>query len=324
MADRPSPSDLAARLAGRVGTLAVHLMGEEPTSRSGNGIRFRAKGSLAVAVSGPKRGSWHDHEAGKGGDALGLVAHLLGVPMKDAYRWALDWLGEGPGPKLAHVAPASGEVRHGDAPLPRVTHGGSPSPTLDLARRIWREAVPAAGTPVETYLASRGLRLPDVPVLRFHPECQRGAEVLPAMVALMTDAANGQGCGVHRTFLRAGGTGKAEGNAKMMLGNVGVIRLVPDAEVTTGLGLAEGIETALSVMQVFGWSPVWAATSAGAIRRFPILPSIECLTIFADADAPGQEAALEAAARWTEEGREALVVAPPRGDWNDAARGVAA
>ena len=44
----------------------------------------------------------------------------------------------------------------------------------------------------------------------------------------------------------AGRERKADGQAKMMLGTAGVIRLVPDEEVTTGLGLAEGIETALS------------------------------------------------------------------------------
>jgi len=44
--------------------------------------------------------------------------------------------------------------------------------------------------------------------------------------------------------------------------------VVPDEGVTAGLGLAEGIETALAVMQRAGWSPVWAATSAGAMDRF--------------------------------------------------------
>lgn len=308
-----SPADLAAQLAGNIEALAVQLVGEAPTSRSGIQIRFRAKGSLAVAVSGPKRGSWHDHEAGQGGDALGLVAHLLGMPMRDAYRWALDWLG---GTAAVSVA----KVRHCAAPSEKVSHGETPSRTIDAARRVWRDTVPANGTPVEAYLASRGLALPATPVLRFHPECRRGDEILPAMVALMSDPATGEACGVHRTFLRADGSGKADGQAKMMLGNVGVIRLVPDDEVTLGLGLAEGIETALSVMQVFGWSPVWAATSAGAIKRFPVLAGIEYLTLFADADTAGQDAATEAAARWTQEGREALIVAAPHGDWNDLAR----
>lgn len=109
----------------------------------------------------------------------------------------------------------------------------------------------------------------------------------------------------------------------MMAGHAGVIRLSPDVEVTGGLGLAEGIETALSVVQGFGWRPVWAAASAGAIARFPVLPSIEALTIFADPDGAGLRAAEECAGRWRAAGREARTVAPPAGDWNDVHRRVA-
>jgi putative DNA primase/helicase len=99
-----------------------------------------------------------------------------------------------------------------------------------------------------------------------------------------------------------------------------VVRLAPDEEVGHGLGLAEGIETALAVAQGFGWRPVWAATSAGAVRTFPVLPGIECLTVFADADDPGIEAARASCRKWAAAGREAVLLAPPDGDWNDAAR----
>ena len=47
-------------------------------------------------------------------------------------------------------------------------------PDLDDAKRsevalaIWQSAKPAQGTPVETYLASRGIYLPPPDALRFH------------------------------------------------------------------------------------------------------------------------------------------------------------
>ncbi|MBX9701705.1 MAG: toprim domain-containing protein, partial [Acetobacteraceae bacterium] len=185
------------------------------------------------------------------------------------------------------------------------------------------EAQPAQGSLVEAYLASRGLAVPDGAPIRFHPACPRGAVRWPAMMALMTDPLTGRPCGVHRTFLARDGSGKAPGPlpAKMMLGNAGIIRLTPDEEVTAGLGIAEGIETALSVMQGFGWRPVWTATSAGAIRTFPILRGIEALTVFADADGAGMEAATACCARWQGAGREARIVAPPAGaDFNDLIR----
>jgi hypothetical protein len=310
MTPRPDIPTVCAMLAERMPDLARELVGAEPTSRARDTWRFYPRGGLAVVIAGPKRGAWHDHGAGKGGDPLGLVAHLRGIPMREALTWALAWLGEAPGrnyrPAAAPpVAPSAG---------PREA---VPSATLELARAMWREAVAPAGTLVETYLSSRGLTLPADAPLRFHPACPRGAERWPAMLALMTDPATAQPCGIHRTFLARDGMGKAPGNAKMMAGNAGVIRLVPDDDVTTGLGIAEGIETALAVMQRAGWAPVWAATSAGAIRRFPVLPGIEALTVFADMDGPGLEAARECCRAWAAAGREARLLAPPVGDWHD-------
>jgi len=302
---------IADMLAERMPDLTHELIGD-PTHRSRGELRFRRRGSLSVKVAGPKRGSWFDHEAGAGGDPLGLVAHLRRTSMREARSWALGWLG---------LAAGTATPRQPRRPVAPPARESRPSDTGDLARRVWAEAV-AADAPsslVPVYLASRGLEMePDAP-LRFHPACPRGAERWPAMVTLMTDPTTGQPCGVHRTFLARDGSGKAPGPmpAKMMAGNAGIIRLVPDEEVTMGLGIAEGIETSLAVMQGFGWRPVWAAASAGAIRAFPVLPGLGALTVFSDPDGAGMAAANECARRWEMAGREARVCAPPRGDFND-------
>ena len=78
-----------------------------------------------------------------------------------------------------------------------------------------------------------------------------------------------------------------------------------------GLGITEGVEDGLAVL-LSGWSPIWAAGSAGAIRRFPILAGIDSLTIFADADSAGLEAAQECEGRWVTIGKEARIAAPAR------------
>ena len=44
-------------------------------------------------------------------------------------------------------------------------------------------------------------------------------------------------------------------------------------------------------MLLSGWAPVWAASSAGAISKFPVLSGVECLTIFADCEEVGMNAA---------------------------------
>lgn len=310
-------SEVAVLLADRIVSLAPELVpdgerrGHEWVARC-PWRPDRTRGSFMIGLAGQHRGHWRDWATGERGDALDLVAQSRGLAMGDAIRWARIWLGEAPG---SHPRPPARPAVAAAEPAPETVQ----SPTLDLARTIWREAVAPAGTLAETYLASRGLALPADAPIRFHPSCPRGAERWPAMVAQMTDPATNEPVGVHRTFLSRDGQGKAPGPmpAKMMAGNAGVIRLTPDAEVSMGLGLAEGIETSLAVMQHFAWRPVWAATSAGGMAGFPVLPGIGALTLFADRDGAGLAAAETCAARWAEAGCEVTIVAPPAGDFND-------
>jgi hypothetical protein len=171
--------------------------------------------------------------------------------------------------------------------------------THDLGFRQWEEAVPIAVTAAEHYILEvRKGALPDDPgVLRFHPCAWRKRDHGPhgpAMLALMTtpaaDPRTGypSPTGVHVTYLQRDGSGKADGPApKIMLGNAGVIRLTPDEDVTTALGIAEGIETSLGVVRRYDWRPVWAAGSKNGIAKFPVLEAIEALTIWIDADDGG-------------------------------------
>lgn len=171
------------------------------------------------------------------------------------------------------------------------------------AADIWERSIPITGTLAETYLASRGLSY-DGDALRFYPGGR-------AMVALITDAITGEAIGLHRTFLDRDGNR----TRKMMLGQAagGVVRLSSDDEVTSALGIAEGIETALAVP----FRPVWACLSAGQLAAFPVLAGIEALTIFADQDATGIKAANDCGERWHLAGREVTMAAPLVGDFAD-------
>lgn len=202
----------------------------------------------------------------------------------------------------------------------------------DRALGIWGEAVLPLGTAVAPYLSRRALHLPDevlaADALRFHRACPFGRARLPAMIGLMRDICTNEPRAIHRTAIQPDGSGKAEppdgGPAKRMLGPArgAVVKLVGDEDVTLGLGLAEGIENALTAVCA-GWRPVWAAGSAGAIRTFPVLAGIEGLNIFADHDPTGLEAARACGRRWAEAEREAALI-HPRGDgldWNDVVGG---
>ena len=143
-----------------------------------------------------------------------------------AHGDAIDWLtrarGMSFGEALAYLdGGGSGVVLHGARPKRQADHDAGKR-NAALARTIWSESCLPSGTIVEDYLRSRGLKLPDEPVLRFHPQCPRGDERAPAMVALMTDPVTREPRGIHRTFLRPDGGGHV---GKMMLGHAGIIRL---------------------------------------------------------------------------------------------------
>jgi phage/plasmid primase-like uncharacterized protein len=78
------------------------------------------------------------------------------------------------------------------------------------------------------------------------------------------------------------------------------------------LGLAEGVESALSAMQLHG-VPCWASLGAARLALVAIPDHVRELVVFADNDRPGRDAA-ERVAR----NRRAVVKYPLNGtDWND-------
>ena len=170
---------------------------------------------------------------------------------------------------------------------------------IEFAMQLWEASSPLVGTLGHKYLTEhRGLCIDQLEIdhaLGWHTG-------INALLGLMTDPVAGKGTGVHRTFLNPDGT-KRE---RKMLGKQGVIRLSPNEDVCEGLGLVEGVEDGLAVL-LSGWGPIWIATSAGAIERFPVLNGIESLTIFADADAAGMKAAKACASRWKQAGHEVCI-----------------
>ena len=181
------------------------------------------------------------------------------------------------------------------------------------------------------YLARRGCMLPDCDPEESHLRWRldvrhRTGHVGPAIVAMVTDVATGEPISLHRTWITPDGSGKAEVDpARLLLKghrSDGVCRLWPDADVTTGLVLGEGIETCLAAAAA-GLTPVWATISAGNLARFQVLPGIEGLTILVDHDRPnpktGRRAGIEAgrtlieryAAAGFDPDRDFAVIMPP-------------
>jgi putative DNA primase/helicase len=197
-------------------------------------------------------------------------------------------------------------------------------PDQDNARRseiaiaIWQSAKPAQGTPVETYLASRGIYLAPPDALRFHAGLKHpSGGIWAAMVALVTNGADGTPLAIHRTFLARNGGGKAPVDPqKMMLGpcREGTVRFADPGEV---LMVGEGIETCLAAMQATG-NPAWAALSTSGLRGLGLPENVRDVIVLADRDDAGEAAARDCAWRWKRECRRVRIARPPLGlDFND-------
>jgi Toprim domain len=231
----------------------------------------------------------------------------------------------------ATMSPGSSD--YPDGSLARGIHR-SPRPCLlpvrgwiDFARSSWPAAsmtIPSRHREHRSISISRGAAYL-LPMLRYHPACLFGEHRRPAMVAPMVDIHTNRFRGIHRTPIDVDGNKTGE---KMMLGQAAgaVVKLSPDEEVTTVLGIGEGIESALSLPMLpdsFG-VPVWACLSAGSLATFPVLEGVEVLWIAVDHDpsGAGERAAAAVVDRWTEDGREVFTIFPTtlKSDVNDIVR----
>lgn len=202
------------------------------------------------------------------------------------------------------------ELRH----LPKVAAKVESRPAADW-RPTWAASKPITPACIAgRYLATRCCKLPPSDGdLRWHPAIRHSSGYTgPALIGKVTDALTRADLSLHRTWITE--TGKADvvpvracwpGHKTKN----GVIRLWPDEDVTAGLGIAEGIETALSL--AWGHTPVWSCIDKGHLSQFPSLLGIESLVIAADNDVPGRKAATECGQRWADAGAEVTIVMAP-------------
>lgn len=156
------------------------------------------------------------------------------------------------------------------------------------------------------------------PVLRFHPSVYHAETKAshPALIAKVTDQDN-RPVAIHRTWLA-----EIEPKKKLTAGSIpagSAIRLFPYEE---SIGIAEGIETAISAWAVFN-IPTWAAISATMLEKWEPPKAATKIFIFGDNDHnfTGQLSAYRLAHRLRQNDRfEIVKVVIPNivgADWND-------
>jgi putative DNA primase/helicase len=208
--------------------------------------------------------------------------------------------------------------------MPSVPVEEKKTASLDYIRKVTRKTLEEChDIDKMDYLSSRGIT--KRPNVKFHDGLgfyQDGKEIgkFPAMVGTIVDS-EGKGVAIHRTYL-AKKDGVIRNSKKLMPGvapfeNV-AIRLYPHDEV---LGVAEGIETACSAMEIFD-VPTWACINTKIMETFIPPQNVKHLIIFGDNDGKfgGQYSAYKLAAAatkmsWIEEVE--VRIPATVGDWND-------
>ena len=236
--------------------------------------------------------------------------------------------------KLGLPAFKAGNRRHIVRPAPAFAASNDDRERTERALSIWRETVEPT-TLVETYLAHRGVLEAARPAfsrtIRFHGNCPFGPGTrVPCLVALVRNIRSDEPVAIHRTAIGPDGRSvEVGGRKRMALGPVagGAVKLTPHKDVTRTLGIAEGLETTLSIpihVPDFEATPLWALISAGGVAALPVLGDVETLVFGVDHDSSGVglKAAKACSRRWTAAGREVLRVIPERtgADLNDLIR----
>jgi len=203
---------------------------------------------------------------------------------------------------------------------------------INSARAAWERRRPITGTVADHYLRLRGLAIDEdlSHYMGFDPEAywreipNNPASALlrvPCLLAIYRDIQSDEIIAVQKT--RLANDASKIGRRFNGCPKGAVIKIDADENVTIGLGLGEGLETCLSA-RAFGFRPVWAAGSTGAIETFPVLGGIEALTLFLEHDENGANArAVDICTRrWLAAGKQVFHAVPPMGfkDLNDVSQ----
>jgi len=256
-------------------------------------------------VCGGKDRFRYDNKGGNGtywcngcgnGDGFDLVSELLGISAKETFARINLFL----------------DIK------PTFVPNDQDHANRMMIKRIWEASQrPVEGGAVHTYLKHRtGFLWPSNAIREYVSD--RQTMMVSKIITHDDKAVN-----VHLTYLNPDGTKRVvEGQPtkRVMAGKLpegSAIRLMPAAKV---MGIAEGIETALSASRMFSM-PVWSVINGTMLAKWRPPEIAEYIIVFGDHDKnfAGHAKAYAAANRlYTQFARQVEVRIPDQvGDWND-------
>ncbi len=247
-----------------------------------------------------EKGTYHCFGCGASGDIISLYAKTNDIDDSEAIKNMKDKYLNKP-----HARDTAGKPKENDL--------YKKQKAVQQMQYIWDSAESEAEI-VKRYLKGRGIygvnSLPDN--LRFSKEHN-------AMIAKVVDK-NSNLRAIHKTILQKT-DGKVKRGEKLFEKNSQAKGCaVHFGKPTDVLGVAEGIETALSVKEALPDLPMWAALSASFMDSLDIPDTVKKLYIFYDKDksGAGRKAATKLATRYAPEGVEIYLVEPPMGIPSDS------
>ncbi|NTF35540.1 toprim domain-containing protein [Agrobacterium rubi] len=211
----------------------------------------------------------------------------------------------------------------------RSTPKKSVASVLVKAKALWEDGIQASqGTATGLHLSSRAV-MPEMGLrsIRHHErviylEDGEFYGRMPAMLALILSV-DGRPCGLQRTYLSADGKKAPVPSPRKIMGTLPDGAAVRLSQASSVIGIAEGVETALSAQRLFE-VPTWAALTANNLEKWIPPAGASQVRVFGDNDQSftGQAAAFSLAKRLNNQGFGVEVHIPPSvgTDWNDVLR----
>jgi hypothetical protein len=164
--------ELQPALRSSIAALAEALLGP-PDTRNGRELRWGAKGSFRVIVSGSKQGACCDFEGGWKGDPLALIMRERRIDFQGAIEYGCQFVGIAFNGKSKPEDPAELAARDAERERKRaeasLKQKADEAERIAYARNLWNASGPIDGTVALEYLAiTRAIPRPAYRLARCH------------------------------------------------------------------------------------------------------------------------------------------------------------
>jgi hypothetical protein len=336
MTKKATFADISRMLKSDPERFASALLGQEPTLRTGTGVRYFEHQSLVVNTSGPSQGRFYSFvDSDAKGDMIDLVRWHHGLADdKSGRHEALEIAKHHLGISNNRIDPAKLPPEKSAAERQKELEE-SIAKRIRTANWIWKQGSATQGREEGlAYLKNRGITC-DIPsdTLRFRKISPAGLEKMDVarsdipktpVVSLIFAARNKEGqITAVQQILTTEGRKVQFDNPKRTNGHMpGASVMLGDPRKSTKMALVEGPETALSVFQSTG-IPTQITLGSSNFTKVHVPENVEHLITVSDLEPTGVGlcSALKSAQYWKRNGiKHSGIAIPPRlndGDYND-------